>query len=77
MYLPNGLICSLYKAISAKEDDVGALNTSNLNVNMMHLQPEVSGMQYNGKNVLHYSVNLEAIFRLYIKMVSLAIIDHL
>jgi hypothetical protein len=41
MTLPNGLIGALYWAISPQENDNGAQNLSNLNTDMMHIQPEV------------------------------------
>ncbi len=40
--VPNGLIGALYGAISARENDNCTLNLSNLNVDMMRLQLEVT-----------------------------------
>jgi hypothetical protein len=62
--LPNGLIGALYGAISARENDNGALNLSNLNVDMMRLQPEVTQARQNGENMLYYSIYDDAIFPL-------------
>ncbi len=64
--LPNGLIGALYGAISARENDNGALNLSNLNVDMMRLQPDVTQARQNGedKDMLYYSIYGVAIFPL-------------
>jgi hypothetical protein len=44
--------------------DNGALNLSNLNTDMMHLQPEVMQGRQNGKDMLHYFIYGNAIFPL-------------
>ncbi len=62
--LPNGLIGGLYGAISAQENDNGALNLSNLNIDMMCLQPEVMQARQSGENMLYYSIYGDAIFPL-------------
>ncbi len=60
--LPNGLIGALYGAISAIENDNGTLNLSNLNVDMMRLQPEVTQARQHGEDILYYSLYGDAIF---------------
>jgi len=39
---PNGIIGYLYGPVSARENDIGLLNLSGLNQNLMALQPEVT-----------------------------------
>ncbi len=54
----------MYGAISAQENDNGALNLSNLNVDMMRLQPEVMEARQQGADILYYSLYGDAIFPL-------------
>ena len=58
------MIGALYGAISARENDNGALNLSNLNVDMMRLQPEVTQARRNGVDILYFSLYGDAIFPL-------------
>jgi hypothetical protein len=62
--LPNGLMGALYGAISARENDNGALNLSNLNLDMMRLQPEVTQARQNKEDMLYFSIYGDAIFPL-------------
>ncbi len=62
MTLPNGLIEALYGGISTLKNDNGALNLSNLNVDMMCIQPEVTQARQNGIGVLYFSIYGDAIF---------------
>jgi hypothetical protein len=62
--LPNGLIGALYDAISTRKNDNSALNLSNLNVDMMRLQPDVIQARRNGEDMLYYSIYDDAIFPL-------------
>jgi hypothetical protein len=59
---PNGLIGYVYGPISAKENDNGALNGSELNQHMMDLQVEVTQARERGEQVLYFSFYGDAIF---------------
>jgi hypothetical protein len=59
---PNGLIGFLYGAVSAQENDYGALNYSSLNTEMMRLQPEVAVARGRGENLLYISLYGDVIF---------------
>ena len=54
--LPNGIISHLYGPISARENDIGALNLSDLNRHLMALQPEITLARANGELVLYFSL---------------------
>ncbi len=60
----NGLIGALYGAINTRENDIGTINLSNLNIDMMLLQPEVMQARQNGEDMLYYSIYGNAIFPL-------------
>jgi hypothetical protein len=62
--LPNRLVGALCGAIAARENDNGALNLSNLNIDMMRLQLEVTQASQNGEDMLYYSIYGDAIFPL-------------
>ncbi len=62
--LPNGLIGALFGAISTRENDNRTLNLSNLNVDLMMLQPDVTHARKNGEDMLYYSIYSDAIFPL-------------
>jgi hypothetical protein len=53
---PNGLIGYLYGPISARENDNGALNGSELNQHLMDLQGEITEVQERGEQVLYFSL---------------------
>ena len=59
---PNGLIGYLYGPISARENDNGALNGSELNQHLMDLQDEIAQARERGEQVLYYSLYGDAIF---------------
>ena len=48
---PNGHISCFYGAVSAWENDCGALNYSGLNAEMMRLQPEVAAARACSENI--------------------------
>jgi hypothetical protein len=62
--LPNGLIGGLYGPVSARENDIGTLNLSNLNQELMLLQPDVMEARENREDMLHYSLYGDSIFPL-------------
>jgi len=62
--LPNGLIGGLYGPVSAWENDIGTLNLSNLNQELMLLQLDVMEAIENGEDMLYYSLYGDSIFPL-------------
>ncbi len=64
--LPNGIIAHLYGPISARENDIGTLNLSDLNRHLMALQPEITLARANGELVLYYSLFGDGIFPTFI-----------
>ena len=62
LFFPNGLIGYVYGPISARENDNGALNGSELNQHMMDLQVEVTLARERGEQVLYFSFYGDAIF---------------
>jgi hypothetical protein len=61
---PNGLIGGLYGPVIAQENDIGTLNLSNLNQELMLLQPDVMEARENGEDMLYYSLYGDSIFPL-------------
>jgi hypothetical protein len=59
---PNGLIGYVYGPISARENDNGALNGSELNQHMTDLQVEVTQARERGEQILYFSFYDDAIF---------------
>ncbi len=59
---PNGLIGYVYGPISARENDNGALNGSELNQHMMNIQVEITQAREQGEQVLYFSFYGDAIF---------------
>jgi len=62
--LPNGLIGGLYGPVSARENDISMQNLSNLNQELMLLQPDVMEARENGEDMLYYSLYGDLIFPL-------------
>jgi hypothetical protein len=58
---PNGIIGYVYGPISARENDNGALNGSELNQHMMDLQGEITQARERGEQVLYFSFYGDAI----------------
>ena len=61
---PNGIIGYLYGPISARENDNGALNGSELNQHLIDLQDEITRARERGEQVLYFSLYGDAIFPL-------------
>ncbi len=59
---PNGLIVYVYGPISARENDNGALNGSELNQHMIDLQEEIMQAREQGEQILYFSFYGDAIF---------------
>ena len=59
---PNGIIGFLYGPISARENDIGLLNLSGLNQNLMALQPEVTLARLAGEHRMYYALFGDSIF---------------
>jgi hypothetical protein len=51
--LPNCLIGALYGPVSARENDIGTLNLSNLNQELLLLQLDVMEVRANGEDMLY------------------------
>jgi hypothetical protein len=62
--LPNSLIGGLYGPASAQENDIGTLNLSNLNQELMLLQLDVMEARENEEDMLYYSLYGDSIFPL-------------
>ena len=53
---PNGIIGYLYGPVSARENDIGLLNLSGLNQNLMALQPVVMLARLAGEHRMYYAL---------------------
>jgi hypothetical protein len=61
---PNGIFGCVYGPNSARENDNGALNGSELNQHLIDLQEEIKQAQERGEQVLYFSLYGNAIFPL-------------
>ena len=61
---PNGLIGALDSPVGARENDIGMLNLSNMDQELILLQPDVMEVRANGKVMLYYSIYGDSIFPL-------------
>jgi len=59
---PNGMIGYVYGPISGRENDIGALNISQLNQHRIDCQEEVMQAQQQGKHLFYYSFYGNGIF---------------
>jgi len=59
---PNGMIGCIYGPISGRENDIGALNMSQLNQHMIDCQDEVTQAREKGEQLLYYSFYGDGIF---------------
>jgi hypothetical protein len=58
----NGMIGYVYGPISGRENDIGALNMSQLNQHMIDCQDEVTQTREQGEQLLYYSFYSDSIF---------------
>jgi hypothetical protein len=59
---PSGMIGYIYEPISGRENDIGALNMSQLNQHMIDCQDEVTQGREQGEQLLYYSFYGDGIF---------------